>query len=271
MTSDLDSYFQRIGYTGERTATLETLRAIHVRHAAAIPFENLNPLMRWPVRLDVESLQQKLVRDGRGGYCFEQNLFLTHVLTALGFKVTGLAARVMWQVPQGVVPPRSHMLLRIDHDGQSYIADVGFGGLTLTGPLRLERDIEQTTPHEPFRLAGAGEEFVMEANVAGGWKPLYRFTLQEQLQPDYEVTNWYLSNHPGSRFVTGLIAARSTPDRRYALNNNEFAVHHLNGRSERRTLTTAAELRDILAGPFGVKLPDAPELDAALQRLVGKP
>src|SRR6266567_4718903 len=90
---DLDGYFQRIGYTGERRATLDTLRAIHVRHPEAIAFENLNPLLKWPVRLDAPSLQQKLVCAGRGGYCFEQNLLLSRVLTGLGFKVTGLAAR----------------------------------------------------------------------------------------------------------------------------------------------------------------------------------
>src|SRR6266581_4396740 len=86
---DLDGYFRRISYTGERRATLDTLRAIHVRHPEAIAFENLNPLLKWPVRLDAPSLQQKLVRAGRGGYCFEQNLLLSHVLTGLGFKVAG--------------------------------------------------------------------------------------------------------------------------------------------------------------------------------------
>ena len=43
---DLDGYFQRIGYTGERRATLDTLRAIHARHPEAIAFENLNPLLK---------------------------------------------------------------------------------------------------------------------------------------------------------------------------------------------------------------------------------
>jgi N-hydroxyarylamine O-acetyltransferase len=266
-TLDLDAYFERIGYSGERTASLDVLSAIHRRHAEAIPFENLNPLMRWPVRLDIESLQQKIVHDRRGGYCFEQNLLLTHVLTAIRFKVTGLAARVMWNRPEGTVAPRSHMLLRIDLDGEAYLADVGFGGLTLTGPLRLEPDIEQTTPHEPFRLVRIAGEFVMEAKIRDGWKALYRFTLQEQLLPDYEVTNWYLSNHPQSIFVTGLMAARSTPDRRYALNNNELAVHYLNGPTERRMLASVAELREMLEGPFGLKLPHAPELDAALQKV----
>ena len=66
--------------------------------------------------------------------------------------MTGLAARVLWNMPDGVVTPRSHMLLLIDLDDDAFVADVGFGGLTLTGPLRLQPNVEQATPHEPFRL-----------------------------------------------------------------------------------------------------------------------
>jgi N-hydroxyarylamine O-acetyltransferase len=140
--------------------------------------------------------------------------------------------------------------------------------LTLTAPLLLEPDIEQATPHEPFRLISAGQEFVMQAKLGETWRPLYRFDLQEQLLPDYEVTNWYLSNHPDSHFVNGLIAARATPDCRYGLRNNELAVHHLNGNTERRVLATANELRAALEGTFRLTLPEAPELDEALGRLI---
>lgn len=233
-TIDLDAYFERIRYAGGRAPTLATLAAIHARHAEAIAFENLNPLMGWPVRLDVESLQQKMVRDGRGGYCFEQNLLFKHALDALGFRVTGLAARVLWGAPEETVAARSHMVLRVDLEEQPYIVDAGFGGVTLTGPLRLEADIEQFTPHEPFRLLKVNDEFIEQVKLPGDWMSLYRFNLQENLLPDYEVANWYLSNHPDSRFVTGLLAARPAPDRRYALLNNQFTVHHLNGRTERR-------------------------------------
>jgi N-hydroxyarylamine O-acetyltransferase len=264
---DLDAYFGRIGYDGERTATLDTLRGLVVRHTEAIPFENLNPLLRWPVRLDAPALEQKLVRDGRGGYCFEHNLLLSHVLKALGYSLTGLGARVLWNVPEGTLTPRTHMLLLVDLGGLPYIADVGFGAQTLTGPLRLEPDTEQATPHEPFRLLRAGEEFVLQAKVRGAWMPLYRFDLQEQHLPDYEVSNWYVSTHPESHFVTGLIAGRSAPGRRYALGNNELAVHSLNGSTERHVLDTAAELRQTLESAFRLTLPDAPELDTALARL----
>ena len=115
---DLDGYFQRIGHEGPRKPTLETLRALHVRHTEAIPFENLNPFLRRPVRLDPASLEQKLVRDGRGGYCFEQNLLFRDVLTALGYRVRGLAARVVWNAPEGAITARSHMLLLVEIDGR---------------------------------------------------------------------------------------------------------------------------------------------------------
>src|SRR5262249_51271967 len=159
----------RIGYSGSNSPTLETLRGLHLHHALAIPFENLNPLLGWPVQLDSVSLQHKLIEQGRGGYCYEQNMLFKHALEAIGFKVTGLAARVCWNIPEGVQPPRTHMLLRVDLDGQPYISDVGFGGLTLTAPLRLEFDTEQPTPHEVFRLIDERGEFTLQASIAGQW------------------------------------------------------------------------------------------------------
>ena len=266
-TFDLSAYFNRVGYSGAASPTVETLRELHLRHTLTIPFENLNPLLGWPVRLDPESLQQKLIHANRGGYCYEQNLLFKHALEAIGFRATGLAARVVWNVPDGVVLPRTHMLMRIDLAGQAYIADVGFGGLTLTAPLLLEAGVEQPTPHESFRLTRDGEEFILQANLAGSWKALYRFSLQEQLLADYEMANWYVSSHPKSRFVNGLIVARVERGKRYALANNEFAEHYRGG-TERRKLESVGEIRKVLKDTFRLSLPEAPELDMVLQRLI---
>lgn len=106
------------------------------------------------------------------------------MLKVLGFQVTGLAARVLWNEPDAAITPRSHVLLYVELHEKSYIADVGFGILTPTGPLRLELTSEQATPHESFRLIRAGQEFVMQAKIRGDWKTLYRFDIQEQLLPD---------------------------------------------------------------------------------------
>lgn len=268
---DLDAYFRRIGYAGERVPTLETLRAVHLRHAETIPFENLNPLLKWPVRLDPSSLEQKLVRDRRGGYCFEQNQLFRLVLEALGFRVAGLIARVLWYAPDpDAVTPRTHMVLRVEVEGGAFLADVGFGSQTLTGPIRLIPDVAQDTPHGPFRLRPLGTEFVTESEIRGEWKPLYRFDLSEPPAIDYEVSNWYTSTCPQSRLATELIVARPAPGRRYVLRDNELGMHTREG-TERRTLATAAELRAALTDVFGVALPDAPELDAVLERVAAKP
>lgn len=245
---DVARYFARIGYSGASEPTLETLRALTQAHTQRIPFENLTPYTGNPVRLDLGSLEEKLLGSGRGGYCFEQNLLLSNVLQQLGFRVTGLAARVLWNAPS-VDLPRTHMLLLVDL-GTPYLVDVGFGGLTLTGVLELRADVAQRTPHEDFRLRQADREFIMEAQVRGEWRPLYRFDLQPQLATDYEPVNWYLSTHPESRFVKNLIAARSLPDRRYALLNRELAVHHLHGETQRRTLSSVEELVAVLEADF---------------------
>jgi N-hydroxyarylamine O-acetyltransferase len=267
---DLDAYFERIGYAGPRVPTLESLRAIHWRHAHTIPFENLSPLIGAPVHLDAQSLQQKLIAERRGGYCFEQNLLFSHALRAIGFEVTWLGARVLTNTTTGSLPARTHMLLLVSAGQEPYIADVGFGGLTLTAPLRVEVDVEQATPHEPFRLVRQEDELIMQALFGGVWNSLYRFGLQEQLLADYEVTNWYLSHHPESRFVTNLIAARPDADKRYALRNTLFSVHHLNGHSERRFLNSATAVKDVLETAFRINLPETTVLMESVERIVAR-
>src|SRR5262249_19118962 len=158
----------------------------------------LDPLLGRPVRLEVDALERKLLTDRRGGYCFEHNLLLAHALRALGFAVSHLAARVVWQGDHDR-QPRTHMLLFVQLGEGAYLCDVGCGALTLTTPLRLEPDVEQATPHEPFRVRREGREYSLEARVGADWRALYRFDLQEQRQVDIEVLNYYVSTHPTRR------------------------------------------------------------------------
>jgi N-hydroxyarylamine O-acetyltransferase len=264
----LDAYFERIGHRGDARPGLANLAAIHALHAAAIPFENLSPLLGEAVKLDIESLQDKLVARRRGGWCFEQNLLFAHVLRAMGYPLKTLAARVRWNVLPHVTSPRSHCLLLVEAEGERRIADVGFGGLILTAPLRLEAGTVQDTPHEAHRLVALGEGFGLEALVAGNWARLYDFELHEQLQADYEVSSWYLANHPQSPFVGGLVCARAEPGRRHALRNTRYAVHYPDGSTDRRFITELEDMRRVLRDELRIALPLSPQLDAALQRVI---
>lgn len=264
---DIDAYLTRIAYTGPRTPTLETLTALHALHPAAIPFENLNPLLGWPAPLDLDSLQIKMVAGQRGGWCFEHNTLFGEMLRALGFQVTNLGARVLWNAKPGApIGSRSHMLLKVDAGGQSYLADVGFGGNVLTSPLLLQPGFNQATPHEPHRLVEQDGALILEMLAGEAWMPLYRFTLEPQFPSDYEVSSFYLCHHPSSFFRQMLIAARTLPAERRMLRNNLFTVRR-GAHVEQQLISEAAALRGTLEQTFGIAVPDTVEVNAMLERV----
>ncbi|MDE2225558.1 MAG: arylamine N-acetyltransferase [Xanthomonadaceae bacterium] len=265
---DLHAYLDRIGIQTPIAPDLRTLRAIIAAHVATIPFENLDPFLGASPALDIASVQRKLVRDHRGGYCFEQNRLLSDALRAIGFRVTDLAARVLWGQPEDAITARTHMLLRVEVDGKSWLADVGFGGNTPTGPLEFVPDVEQPTPHEPFRVICRDDsDWRVQLFAADAWRTLYRFDLQPQFPADYRVSNHWTSTHPDSHFVTGLTAARAPPGRRLALRNRQFTEHTTDGGTTKRTLATATNIRAVLQDEFLIRLPNDPKLDEMLDRL----
>ncbi|MET3927271.1 arylamine N-acetyltransferase [Devosia sp. 2618] len=262
---NLNAYFERIGFAGSIAPTLATLETIHALHPAVIPFENLNPLLGLPVGLALPEIEKKLLHEKRGGYCYEHNLLLMAILRELDFSVKGLAARVLWNRADEAVTKATHMLLLVEIGGASYVTDVGFGGLTLTAPLKLKADVEQTTPHETYRLVGGDPEWRLEVKIGHGWKPLYAFDTSEKTVEDYAATNQYLSTDPESPFRHELRVALSPQGKRLALLNNRLTTHVIDAPSESQQLTSVADLRDTLSGTFGITLPSAELLDPKLE------
>lgn len=252
---DLDAYLRRIGYQGPREATPQVLRAVVAAQAAAMAFENIDVLLRRGIRIDVPAVQDKLVRRGRGGYCFEQNTLLEAALEALGFRLQTLAARVIRGLPDSApASPRAHKLLRVELPEGPYLADVGFGNLTPTAPLALRLEEEQPTSHEIFRLMPRGGEVVLQARLGSAWDSLYHFSPEPVPPVDYEMANWFCAAFPGSPFVANLIVALPGAGRRSTLYNRRFAVRATDGTVSRRVLTGTDEYREILVGHFGLSL-----------------
>ncbi|MET0757964.1 MAG: arylamine N-acetyltransferase [Mycobacterium sp.] len=255
---DLAAYFDRIGYAGPAQPTVQTLHALVAAHNGSIPFENLDPLMGIPVAdLGPAGLTDKLVRRRRGGYCYEQNGLMGYVLAELGFGVERLAARVVWMNPNSTLPAQTHQVLSIAVPGVDgrFLVDVGFGGQTLTSPIRLEAGPVQRTRHEPYRLREHGEGFLLEAEIRGDWQPLYTFSTRPQPRIDLEVGSWYVSTYPESVFVVGLTAALVTNDARWNLRGRNLAIHS-GGDTERIRFDTAAQVLGALTDRFGIDLTD---------------
>ena len=272
MTLDLDGYFERIDYHGAVEPTLEVLQDLMTAHTQTIPFENLDPLLGVPIDdLSPEALTDKLVRRHRGGYCYEQNGLMGYVLEELGFGVRRFGARVVWtQAPDAPIGSRTHTLLAVTLPGgqQPYLVDVGFGGQTPTSPIRLETDTIQQTTLEPYRLQDRGDGLVLQALLRGEWQSLYRFETRTAPPIDLKVGSWYVSTHPSSHFVTGLMASLITADGRCNLSGRNLAIHRRGG-TEKIHLENASAVVDALTDGFGINVAAAGER-AVLEARIGE-
>ena len=141
---DLPAYLARVAFQKAPRPDAATLRALHQAHIAAIPFENLDIPLGRGIRIDLGSIQAKLVRTRRGGYCFEQNALFAAALEEIGFPVTRLSARV--RSGGAMLLPRTHMLLKVEADGIARICDVGFGGWGLLEPIPLRIEYSAYAP-----------------------------------------------------------------------------------------------------------------------------
>ena len=202
----LDAYLARLGLSGR-----PTVAELHHAHVVAIPFENLDPLRGVPVSLELAELERKLVAERRGGYCFEHNLLFAAALRALGVQAEPMLARVGPRESPGRT--LSHLFLRVHDGGAIWHADVGFGSGTLSEPVPFG-------PGEQFvqlgwrrRIIAAGDELVLQAVGDGGdWGDVYSFVPVPAAMVDIQVNNWYVSTHPRSRFVHGLVVTRHRED-----------------------------------------------------------
>lgn len=270
----LQDYFRRIGWDGPVTGDLATLRAILRCHVQSIPFENIDVLLGRGVELTPEAIWGKLVNDERGGYCFEHNSLLLWVLRAVGFDVTPLSARVRLGRPPDFVPARTHMFLRVELHGQSWLVDGGVGGLSPTAPLALQEGV-QPTPHEPRRLLRMGDwdgwerraptaKVLHQAWLGDTWHDVYEFTLEGMPEIDRTLANWYLTTHPQSHFRDRLMLARASETGRKTLLNREFTTRTLDGTVSRTVVESPRDMGAILVREFGIHGVDANALFLAL-------
>lgn len=261
-------YLQRLGYDSPPAPTLQTLRDLQLRHVCTFAFENLSSVLHAPVPIDLPSVEQKVLFDGRGGYCYELNQMFLALLQALGFEARGLTGRVVMGGRPDAHTGRTHRLSLVTLDSVRYITDVGFGGMVPSSPLLLDCEASQPTAHEPYRLTFNNGSYTLWAQVADEWRGLYVFDLQVQADIDYEIGNWYVSTYPQSSFRSQLKVALLAPGKRHTLSNAGYAVHYVGQPSEKYVMQSADQLLELLRDTFGIRLPEHPQLRDTLAGLI---
>lgn len=219
----LDSYFERINYRGSTEACEDALRDIHTAHTLNVPFENLDVFYRRPILLDGASLYKKIVKERRGGYCFEMNGIFSLVLQEMGFKVTNLLARV---TIDGIhYTTKTHQAILVETGGNRWLADVGFGNDGMIAPLIFEENTEQRQFAHMYRLiTNPTLGYVLQKKAGEHYNSLYAFTLDECGPEDFLMSNHFTATFPKSFFLTMRMCTMPTKDGRITLTDNHFKV-----------------------------------------------
>ncbi|AMD00566.1 arylamine N-acetyltransferase family protein [Halomonas chromatireducens] len=261
---DLDAYLVRIDYRGSLAPTLEALRDLQRAHLEAVPFENLEIATGGEIRLDLESLQDKLVRRRRGGYCHEQNTLFGTVLDRLGFVVEGRSARILMGDAADKVTPLGHTILNVTVAGGQWLVDVGVGNVGPREPISLEEGIEARHGRWEYRLERSPLGYwLLRHRRHDGWFNLYQFSDEPYYRADFEEQNYLVSHHPASPFVRRIVAQHNGAEMRLALTDLELKVFRPGEAPELHRIDADA-LPQVLRERFGLVL--APEQETALLR-----
>lgn len=272
MTDRLAAYLDRIGLADAPPPTSAGLAAILTAHRRAIAFENLDIRLGRGIRIDSNSVFDKLVTRRRGGYCFEQNRLLADMLRVMGFTLRPLLARVRLGAPAEQVTVRSHVTLLVTLDGQPWIAEAGFGGSDLPA-LPLEHGAEATSPdgarHRLRKIGEAGAlsgAWLLEragphsatdgrAQPHEDWQPQYSFDLAHVAPDDLEQCNHWTATRPGTRFTSLHIASIVLPGGFAALTDRALTLHRDHIKTE-RAIATPAEYAAVLRETFRLDFSD---------------
>ena len=244
---DLPTYLQRIGYTGHPTGDTTTLHSLMRQQLFTVPFENLDVQAGKVVSLAPEDIADKILQQGRGGYCYEVNGLFAMALQALGIPYQFVAARPMFYPARR---PRTHMAVIAEVEGRRWLCDLGFGSYGIRAPMDLELlDINIEQDSDTFLLTRDERgEYLLKAQVDGEWANQYGFDLSPQEWIDFVPANYLNSTHPEAIFVQKLVVVQHHSSGRNILLGDMLKTI-TDGRAEKRQLDPK-EVEEVLINQF---------------------
>jgi len=254
----LDAYLERIAWGGATSPTLETLAGLLRAHMSTIPFENLDVLLGRPIRLDLDSVHEKLVGARRGGYCFEHTTLFAAAIEALGFRPARHSARVLLFFPR-TESPRTHMFLTVLLPEGRFVADPGFGGPGSQRPVPLVDAGGERPAAATHWMARDGEYWVLRTQEGEASRDAWVSTLEQDNPVDFVMANHFTSTHPRSPFVNRILMSLFTQNGRVTVANRDVTITA--GETSRSTqLADRVALRALLVAHFGFDLPEVEQL-----------
>jgi len=252
-TLDFERLLQRIGYAGAREPNLDTLAGLQRSFLHAVPFENLDIHWGREITVSPERAYDKIVGEGRGGFCFECNGLFARLLESLGFDVTIASARMT--ITETPTPDFAHMTLLVELEDGPYMVDVG-NGQSGREPLRLDGANECASEGITYRIAQRGDDLALMFRKDGDdWLPRFLFTPQPRVNEQFAGMCTYLQTSPESIFVQGRLVTLATENGRKTLLPEGLRIE-TTASNEEIPVESEDDYRNILTEHFGITVPD---------------
>jgi N-hydroxyarylamine O-acetyltransferase len=250
----LRAYLDRLGVGRVEPPSLPFLTRLQRRHLLRVPFENLDIFWGNPIPLDVQRAWSKVVEQRRGGFCYELNGLFGTALTALGFRVSLLSARVWRKAGRAWGPHYDHLALLVRLE-QPYLVDVGFGD-SFRSPMPLTSGIRSDVSGAYRLVSGEwADELVLQYSSGHGhWRPLFRVSLEPRPFQAFAEMNLWQQTSPASPFVGRAVFTLARPWGRLTL-TDRHAIESRRGRIHRVRLQPGELERRLrrhgVRGPLG--------------------
>jgi N-hydroxyarylamine O-acetyltransferase len=230
---DVQAYLRRIHYEGDPKVDLQTLRKLQYQHLLHIPFENLSIHYGEKIKLDLDWLFDKVIRRGRGGFCFELNALFCALLQEIGFRARLVSARVS-DGKGGFGPEFDHMAIIVDLPGAgTYLVDVGFGRFA-SHPLQITLDRDQREGRYIYRITRYDPRYFLVKHSARNmpFDDDYLFSLLSQDLEDFEERCRHHQTSPDSHFTQKKVCSKLTREGRISLSNDKLTITRKGQREE---------------------------------------
>lgn len=248
-----ENYLKRIGYTGKPSADAATLTTLHRKHLYSIPFENLDIHNGKEIKLDLKYIEEKVVNNRRGGFCYELNGLFCELLTALGFNVKMVSANV-FDEDENPGAEFDHMVLIVKIDGDEYLADVGFGD-SFIEPFVINPDMVIEDEGGIFQVIRHEEKYMKMLKSEDGvyFTPKYLYSHEARKMEDFSEMCIYHQTNPKSHFTKNKLCSLANEGGRVTLVNDKLIISK-QGKKENIKVSGEQEFNEQLLRHFNIKI-----------------
>ena len=233
---DLQTYLNRIKFTGELAPSYPVLAQLQDAHLQTVPFENLDIHLGRKITLDRSRIFTKLMSNNRGGFCYEQNGLFSWLLETIGFDITLLSARVYDEEKQKLGIEFDHLAIMVTLDGVQWLVDVGFGH-SFAMPLRIQTEAIQDAGDTKYQIVQDGDFLMLRIKEGGGdWFDRYQFSLIPRKYQDFAGGCHYHQTSPNTSFTQGMLCSIAKPNGRITLTDDKLIITNNGDRSETAVL-----------------------------------